>query len=134
MEFKPLQTAEQLEKIASSNVSNIIFKHNTTCPISRSVKRKLEEDEELVPNETPAFILDLNSHRDISDAVAANFEVEHESPQLLLVKNGKCLIINCGEHSGRCHKFGSALKKFSTLHHIGCFNRQNDNITPKINA
>jgi len=91
MEFKPLQTAEQLEKISSSDVSNIIFKHNTTCPISRSVKRKLEEDEDLVPSETPAFILDLNSHRDISDAVAANFEVEHESPQLLLVKNGKCL-------------------------------------------
>ena len=91
MEFKPLHTAEQLERISSSDLSNIIFKHNTTCPISKSVKRKLEEDGGVIPADTPAYILDLISHRDISDAIAATFEVEHESPQLLVVKKGKCV-------------------------------------------
>ncbi len=91
MEFRPIQTAEQLEKIAASTGSNIIFKHNTTCPISKSVKRKLEEDGDVLPGDTPVYILDLRAYRDISNAIAETFCVEHESPQLLLVKNGKCV-------------------------------------------
>jgi bacillithiol system protein YtxJ len=91
MEFIPLESIGQFKKIADAKQSNIIFKHNTTCPISKSVKRNLQEEAELLPEDTPVYILDLLSHRDISDAIADTFHVPHESPQLLVIRNGKCI-------------------------------------------
>jgi bacillithiol system protein YtxJ len=91
MEFQPIESKAELEKIAAAGGSNIIFKHNTTCPISKSVKQKLEEKADVLPADTPFYILDLLNHRDISDAAAETFDVEHESPQLLLIKDGKCI-------------------------------------------
>lgn len=92
MEFIPLEQEDQLNKIKEDKGYNILFKHNTTCPISKSVKRKLEQetDEEL-PQGTPIYILDLLEHRDISDAIAETFEIRHQSPQLLVIKDGKCV-------------------------------------------
>ncbi len=91
MEFQPLESRGELEKITAAKGGNIIFKHNTTCPISRSVKRKLEDEGDLLPPDTPVYILDLLSHRDVSDAIADTFNVRHESPQLLLIKDGNCI-------------------------------------------
>ncbi|GEO07848.1 bacillithiol system redox-active protein YtxJ [Segetibacter aerophilus] len=91
MEFKPLENTSQLEKIGEATGTNIIFKHNTTCPISKSVKQKLEQEGDLLPPNTPVFILDLLSHRDISNEVAERFDVPHQSPQLLLIKDGKSI-------------------------------------------
>jgi bacillithiol system protein YtxJ len=91
MEFKPLESQSQLEKIAEAGGSSIIFKHNTTCPISKSVKQKLEDEEDELPHGTPVYILDLLSHRDISDDIAKRFGVPHQSPQLLLIRDGKAI-------------------------------------------
>lgn len=91
MEFQSLQNEEQLQKIARSKGAHILFKHNTTCPISRSVIKKLEQDAEELPKDTPVYILDLLSYRPVSDSVADTFSIPHESPQLLLIKDGKCI-------------------------------------------
>jgi bacillithiol system protein YtxJ len=91
MEFLTLQSEEQLAKIAEADGTNIIFKHNTTCPISRSVKQKLEQEADQLPQNAPFYILDLLANRNISDSIADTFNVTHESPQLLLIKNGKCI-------------------------------------------
>jgi bacillithiol system protein YtxJ len=90
MNFTTLETEEQLAEIKGSKGYNIIFKHNTTCPISKGVKRSLEEDGDNLPKGVPVYILDLLSHRNISDAIAENFSVEHQSPQLLVIKDGQC--------------------------------------------
>jgi len=90
MEFKALETTEQLEKIEGAKGFTIIFKHNTTCPISKGVKRRFEEGADMLPEVSSIYVLDLLAHRDISDAIAEKFNVEHQSPQLLLIKNGKC--------------------------------------------
>jgi bacillithiol system protein YtxJ len=91
MQFQPLENEGQLDKIASATGTNIIFKHNTTCPISKSVKQKLEQEVDLLPQNTPFYILDLLANRDISDSIADTFSVPHQSPQLLLIKDGKCI-------------------------------------------
>ena len=49
-------------------------------------------DEEIVP-----VFLDLISHRDVSNRIAQLYGIDHESPQILLVKNGKC--IHTSSHS-----------------------------------
>jgi bacillithiol system protein YtxJ len=91
MDFQTLDNKGQLDNIAQATGTCIIFKHNTTCPISRSVIKKLEQDADLLPQKTPVYVLDLLSHRNISDAIADTFSIPHESPQLLLIKDGKCI-------------------------------------------
>ncbi len=68
----------------------VIFKHSTTCSISLMAKRRLEEDWDDLENVIP-YYLDLKSFRSISDEVAERFSVHHESPQILLIRQGECI-------------------------------------------
>ncbi|TPG45074.1 bacillithiol system redox-active protein YtxJ [Flavobacterium pectinovorum] len=68
----------------------VIFKHSTRCSISRMALKQFEREFDL--NETvDAYFLDLIAHRDISNEIANKFNVYHESPQLILIKNGKAV-------------------------------------------
>jgi bacillithiol system protein YtxJ len=87
-----LTDLEQLtEIVAISNVKPIvIFKHSTRCSISRMALKQFEREYDL--NETvDAYFLDLIAHRDVSNEIASRFNVYHESPQLILIKNGKAV-------------------------------------------
>lgn len=91
MKFLSLETEEQLQEISEAKKQEIIFKHNTTCPISKGVLRSLREEDNILPADIPFYILDLLSYRKISDEIAERFNVTHESPQLLLLNNGRCV-------------------------------------------
>ena len=67
-----------------------IFKHSTRCSISRMALKQFENEFDLEGSVTPYF-LDLLNHRDISNEIATRFEVYHQSPQLLLIKEGKSI-------------------------------------------
>ena len=67
----------------------IIFKHSTSCSISYSAKLRLEDKWNL--NFISAFLLDLKMFRSLSDRISQIFQVHHESPQLLLIRNGECI-------------------------------------------
>lgn len=93
MNWTNLTSAEQIDAIKSNSGYSIIFKHSTRCPISMMAKRKFELDEKLFDvNVTPLYFLDLIKFRDISAKVAEVFNVQHESPQLLLIRNGECIL------------------------------------------
>ena len=74
----------------------LIFKHSTRCSISSMAKYRLEKG--IVPVEIDFYYLDLIKHRNISQKVAEEFDVSHESPQVLLIKNGQCIYDE--SHSG----------------------------------
>ena len=80
----------QLEQMIDESEGKpvIIFKHSTRCGISRMVLKRFENEYNLEGKITPYF-LDLLAHRHISDAISQQFGVVHQSPQLLLIKNGK---------------------------------------------
>ncbi len=90
MEFLSLEREGQLIEISAAKKPQVIFKHNNTCPISKGVLRSLKEETDTLPAQTPFYILDLLTYRNLSDAVAERFNVPHESPQLLVIKDGKC--------------------------------------------
>lgn len=91
MKWIPLESLEQLEEIKQAQGYSIIFKHSTRCSISLMAKKKFELEWESLPENTPVFFLDLLNHRPISNAIAEQFHVHHESPQLLLIKDGECI-------------------------------------------
>jgi bacillithiol system protein YtxJ len=88
MQFTPLENEEQLTAISSSKDYQVILKHNTTCSISQGVLYRLQE--KTVPGVATIHILDLLAHRDLSNKIAGRFGVPHQSPQILVVKDGQC--------------------------------------------
>ncbi len=71
----------------------LIFKHSTRCIISRTVLKNFENDFNLEDKITPYF-LDLLEFRSISNEIASRFNVVHQSPQILVIKNGVCVYDN----------------------------------------
>lgn len=88
----PLTDLGQLNEILelSHQQPVAIFKHSTRCSISRMALKQFENEFDLEGSVTPYF-LDLLNHRDISQEIATRFEVYHQSPQLLLIKEGKSI-------------------------------------------
>ena len=80
----------------SKNKAQVIFKHSTRCSISSVAKSRLERA--AAPQDVDFYYLDLIQHRNISAKIAADFDVFHESPQILLIKNGNCIYDE--SHSG----------------------------------
>jgi len=68
----------------------LIFKHSTRCSISRFALKQFENDYNL-EDKIPLYFLDLINHRDVSNEISSRFEVEHQSPQLLLISKEKCI-------------------------------------------
>jgi bacillithiol system protein YtxJ len=89
MNWIPMVDLGQLNEIISlsSEKPVLIFKHSTRCSVSRMVLKQFESEFDLEDQVTPYF-LDLLEHRDVSNAIAEQFKVVHQSPQLLLIKNG----------------------------------------------
>ncbi|SFU53605.1 bacillithiol system protein YtxJ [Pustulibacterium marinum] len=88
--WNELNSIEQLDTIAaqSSSETVAIFKHSTSCGISAMVKRSFE-NESNAESGVKLYYLDLLANRPISNAVAEKFMVVHQSPQLIVLKNGE---------------------------------------------
>ena len=85
-----LDDIQQLDFIEekSKTKPQLIFKHSTRCGISRMVMRQFEAQYPFNSDNVDLYYLDLLTYRDISNTIAQRFGVFHESPQLLVVKNG----------------------------------------------
>jgi len=92
MNWIPLESAEQVDEIKKQEGYSIIFKHSTRCAVSLMAKRRLEMDDEQLPEDLHCYFLDLIKYRDVSNYIAQGFQVHHESPQLLVIKNGECIL------------------------------------------
>jgi bacillithiol system protein YtxJ len=98
----------QLDEIVafSSQKPVVIFKHSTRCSISRMALKQFENEFNM-GDTVDVYFLDLLEHRDISNEIASRFGVYHQSPQLLLIKEGKCVYdvshsdIDAGELKGK---------------------------------
>ncbi len=87
----PLQTIDDLELLvkASFEQPQVVFKHATSCAISRMVKSNFEEEYLQLPSGMVFHYLDLLAYRSVSNAIADTLKVRHKSPQLLVIKNGE---------------------------------------------
>lgn len=92
MDWVSLTDLGQLHEITDLSHENpvVIFKHSTRCSISRMALKQFENEFTLKNKVTPYF-LDLLNHREISNTIATMFDVVHQSPQLILLKEGKAI-------------------------------------------
>ncbi len=91
MNWTRLNSEEQLNEIKqrSATVPQVIFKHSSRCSTSAMVLNRLERSE--APAAIDFYFLDLISYRSLSQKIAEEFQVSHESPQVLLIKDGECV-------------------------------------------
>jgi bacillithiol system protein YtxJ len=95
MNWNELNLTEQLDEINENSKSTkvLIFKHSTRCIISKSALDRLERNwiDEKDSFTLKPYLLDLLNHRDISNTIAQKWQIEHESPQVLIIENEKCI-------------------------------------------
>ncbi len=98
MDWLILESEEQLDQILidSANSPILLFKHSTRCSISTMAKTRLERNWNKVGNQIIPYYLDLLNFRSISNEIASRFAIEHQSPQVLLLQNGK--VIHTASH------------------------------------
>ncbi|MDX1943153.1 MAG: bacillithiol system redox-active protein YtxJ [Saprospiraceae bacterium] len=92
LKWLELTQNEQIAEIAALSHQKpcTIYKHSTRCALSSIAKRRLESGWFFEQEDLPIFYLDVIEHRALSKQVAEFFSVYHESPQLLLIRQGEC--------------------------------------------
>ncbi|HOZ81960.1 MAG TPA: bacillithiol system redox-active protein YtxJ [Bacteroidia bacterium] len=94
MGFKTLDNIAQLNEIdtLSKNKKQIIFKHSTRCSVSTFAKKVLlSEFSDDMEKKFDVYYLDLLNYREVSNKIANHYGVYHESPQILIISDGKCI-------------------------------------------
>ncbi|MEL6140464.1 MAG: bacillithiol system redox-active protein YtxJ [Bacteroidota bacterium] len=96
MNWKSLTSTQDVLDLAerSKVVPCLIFKHSTSCPISSIARMRLEGDWSFPAENPEPYFLDLLRYRQVSHFIAEHFAVHHESPQILLIKDGMCVYDN----------------------------------------
>jgi bacillithiol system protein YtxJ len=91
MHWIHLTDEEQLKHIISKsqNRTQVIFKHSTRCSISSVALNRLQKTDQ--PSDMDFYFLDLLAYRSLSNKISEVFQVHHESPQVLVIKDGECV-------------------------------------------
>jgi bacillithiol system protein YtxJ len=92
MNWNKLTNADQLDQIKAESADQpvLIFKHSTTCSISAMALSRMERNWSEAAGIKP-YYLDLLANRSLSGQIAETFQVTHQSPQVLLIQDGKCV-------------------------------------------
>ena len=88
--LKKIDTLDQFEDLIKQEDKFFLLKHSLTCPISHAAYQEYEKyaggDQSI-----PTYYLAVQEARPLSNQVAEKFEIKHESPQALLIKNGEAV-------------------------------------------
>ncbi len=94
MNWKSFSKPEEIKLISdrSYQVPCLIFKHSSRCSISYVAKLRLESDWPFQENEMDSYFLDLIANKETSNAVAEQLQVHHESPQIIVIRQGEVIL------------------------------------------
>lgn len=92
MKWYTISSVNDVETIIDRSrvVPCLILKHSTSCPISSMAKSRVEMSWDFDDDKIEAYYLDLIAHRSVSNFIADEFGIRHESPQALMIVDGKC--------------------------------------------
>ena len=99
IDWKLLKDVNQLDSIEkeSFEIPVVIFKHSVSCGLSSMARFQLERDWDFPNGHLSFYYLDLINYRAISNEIADRFGVIHQSPQLIILKDGKA-VYNTSHH------------------------------------
>ncbi|MBL1221107.1 bacillithiol system redox-active protein YtxJ [Chryseobacterium sp. L7] len=96
--WKKIESEEDLNRAIESSYQHriAIFKHSTRCFISKTVLNNFEKEIDNLDDKLDLYYLDLLEHRPISNKISEDLGIRHESPQLIIIEDGK--VINSASH------------------------------------
>lgn len=85
--FTPLTGRAEVEELITQSAQQpvIVFKHDTSCPISRAAYGELQQLTQDVA------VIDVARQKDLSAEIAERMGVQHASPQVLILHNGQAV-------------------------------------------
>lgn len=91
--WQVLDQMDQLSSIVAQSYEQpvAIFKHSVSCGISNMAKFQLENGWDIPEDQLAFYYLDLLSYRSVSNEIAEQLKVVHQSPQLILLENGEAV-------------------------------------------
>lgn len=91
--WKNIESEEDLKKAIEKSFEKkvIIFKHSTRCQISKIVLKNFEKEVANSDKEVEYYFLDLIKYRPISNEIADQFGITHQSPQMIVLEKGKAV-------------------------------------------
>lgn len=92
-QIKELLEISELEKVWEKSTEKpvIVFKQSTTCPISASAFGELQRFMKNTEADLATYYVKVRETRDVSNQIAEELEIQHQSPQILLVKDNKAV-------------------------------------------
>ena len=83
--FNKLDSVQKWERILEQSKSDkvVVMKHSNTCPISTAAYKEMEKYEGEVN------LVVVQTERGVSNQIAEDLELEHQSPQIMIIENGK---------------------------------------------
>ena len=93
VKYFELDKMEQFDEIdeISKTKSVVLFKHSTRCSVSRMALKQFDAEFNYPEEKIDWYLLDLLNHRDLSNEIAHRYNVTHQSPQILVIQNGKAV-------------------------------------------
>lgn len=109
-DWKTLTTEAQLTEAIEASYEKpvVLFKHSVTCGISAGAKNRLESAWDFGSEELDFYYLDLLAFRPISNKIAADLGVIHQSPQIIVVRNGKA-VFDTSHHNINTNAIAAAI-------------------------
>jgi len=91
MSWNSLESIDRVAEIESLSFSRpqLIFKHSTRCGISSYAEAELNGGLSRLADKIELHYLDLLQYRSVSNHIASEFGVPHQSPQIIVLENGK---------------------------------------------
>ncbi|MFT5752912.1 MAG: bacillithiol system protein YtxJ [Flavobacterium sp.] len=91
--FYTLDNVKLLDEVdvISQTKPVVLFKHSTRCSISRFALKRFDAEFNYTDDQIDWYLLDLLNHRDISNEMAHRYNVQHQSPQIIVIRNGKAV-------------------------------------------
>jgi len=99
IDWKLLKDVNQLDELEkeSFEIPVVIFKHSISCGLSAMARYQLEKDWDFPDGNLSFYYLDLINYREISNEIVNRFGVIHQSPQIIILKDGKA-VYNTSHH------------------------------------
>lgn len=84
------ETTHLSEILEESNKSPvIIFKFSSECGTSERLQKEFEENMDNKKINNPIFLVTVQKQKVLSQKIEEYFGIKHESPQVIMLKNGK---------------------------------------------
>lgn len=93
--WSTIEQESHLESLLNQTEPLVIFKHSERCSVSRMAKRTFESEYE---SDVPVYLIHVIEERPISNKIAEITGINHQSPQLLIIKDGKCVYHASHDH------------------------------------